>query len=113
MAARDALGKRKGKPQRAAGEKFGIQQAAASKVLASGFEILRELLEIGSALDPRYLLATLETLGDSPHGEVIRVLYLDRLDLSEASRSLGVSGPELRARQRLALEAIKKTVLRP
>jgi RNA polymerase sigma factor (sigma-70 family) len=102
-----------GMTQRTAGEKFGIHQATASKALASGFQMLRELLEIGSALDAGRLPATLATLGDSPQGEVIRLLYLDRVDLPEASRSLGVSGPELRARHRVALGAIKKTVLRP
>ncbi|NNE20786.1 MAG: sigma-70 family RNA polymerase sigma factor [Myxococcales bacterium] len=102
-----------GMAQSVAGAKFGIQQAAASKALASGFEMLRELLEIGSALDPRRLPATLETLGDSAQRDLIRLLYLDRVDLAEASQTLGVSPYELRARHRVALEAIKRTVPRP
>ncbi|MGB5368673.1 MAG: hypothetical protein WBN14_20595 [Polyangiales bacterium] len=42
---------------------------------------------------------------------MIRRLYMDGLDLAQASRSLGVSEAELRARHRDALRAIKIVVL--
>ena len=100
-----------GMAQRAAGQRFGIQQAAASKVLAAAFDMLRELLEIGSALDAARLPATLERLGDSRHGEVIRRLYLDGLDIAQASQSLGITEAELRARHRNALALFKNKVL--
>jgi DNA-directed RNA polymerase specialized sigma24 family protein len=102
-----------GVAQSVAGERFGIQQAAASKALKSGFEMLRELLEIGSALDAARLPATLERLEDSRHGEVIGLLYRDRLELAEASQSLGITAVELRARHRGALASIKNAVLNP
>ena len=54
--------------------------------------MLRELLEIGSALDRRRLPTTLHALSDARHSEVIRLLYFDRVDV---------------------LEAAKKTMLRP
>ena len=73
--------------------------------------MLRELLEIGSALDPGRLPATLQRLRDSRHAEVIRRLYLDGLDLAQASQNLGMTEAELRARHRDALRAIKIVVL--
>ena len=102
-----------GVAQSVAGERFGIRQAAASKALKSGFEMLRDLLEIGSALDAARLPATLQLLEDSPHGEVIGLLYRDRLELAEASQSLGITAFELRARHRDALTSIKNAVLDP
>jgi RNA polymerase sigma factor (sigma-70 family) len=102
-----------GVAQSVAGERFGIQQAAASKALKLGFEMLRELLEIGSALDAARLPATLERLEGSRHGEVIRLLYRDRLELAGASQSLGITAAELRARHRNALASIKNAVLNP
>jgi RNA polymerase sigma factor (sigma-70 family) len=100
-----------GVAQSVAGERFGIQQAAASKALKSGFEMLRELLEIGSALDAARLPATLERLEDSRHGDVIGLLYRDRLELDEASQSLGITAGELRAQHRDALASIRNAVL--
>ena len=100
-----------GMAQRAAGERFGVPQGTASKILKSGFEMLRQLLEIGSALDTARLPAMLERLGDSRHGEVVRLLYLDRLELAEASQSLGITAVELRARHRDALASIRNAVL--
>ena len=100
-----------GMAQRAAGERFGVLQGTASKILKSGFEMLRELLEIGSALDAARLPATLQRLRDSRDGEVIRRLYLDGLDLAQASQNLGMTEAELRARHRTALRTIKSVVL--
>ena len=57
-------------------------QAGSAGVLAAALDMLRELLDIGSALDPGRLPATLERLGDSRDAEVIRRLYLDGLDLA-------------------------------
>jgi RNA polymerase sigma factor (sigma-70 family) len=99
--------------QRAAGARFDVDQAATSRILKSGFEMLRDLLEIGSALDEVRLPATLQLLEDSPHGEVIGLLYRDRLELAEASQSLGITAFELRARHRDALASIKNAVLNP
>jgi RNA polymerase sigma factor (sigma-70 family) len=97
--------------QRAAGARFDVDQVATSRILKSGFEMLRDLLEIGSALDEVRLPATLERLGDSRHGEVIRRLYLDGLDIAQASQNLGITEAELRARHRTALRTIKSVVL--
>jgi hypothetical protein len=74
---------------------------------------MRRGLEIGSALDAARLPATLERLGDSRDGDVIRCLYRDGLDLAQASQDLGMTKAELRTCHRTALEAIKKTVLQP
>jgi RNA polymerase sigma factor (sigma-70 family) len=99
--------------QRAAGARFDVDQAATSRILKSGFEMLRDLLEIGSALDEVRLPATLQLLEDSRHGKVIGLLYRDRLELAEASQSLGITAFELRARHRDALASIKNAVLNP
>jgi DNA-directed RNA polymerase specialized sigma24 family protein len=42
---------------------------------------------------------------------VIRRLYLDGLDIAQASQNLGITEAELRARHRTALRTIKSVVL--
>jgi RNA polymerase sigma factor (sigma-70 family) len=99
-----------GMAQRAAGERFGIDQAATSRVLKSGFEMLRELLVIGSALDPPRLPSTLEKLDDLRQREAMRLLYTDRLDPADVGRSLRLGSAEFRRLHHEALRAIKSAV---
>ena len=101
----------KGMAQRAAGEKFGIQQAAASKALASGVEMLRDLLEIGSALDPAKLPRTLTALSDPRHRDTIRLLYGDRLDPTDVGKRFRLRSAEFRSLHQDALRAVKSVVL--
>jgi RNA polymerase sigma factor (sigma-70 family) len=100
-----------GLAQSVAGERFGVQQASTSKALKSGFETLRELLVIGSALDPAQLSSTLEKLDDPRQREAMRLLYGDRLDPADVGRSLRLSSAEFRSLHQTALRAIKSVVL--
>jgi RNA polymerase sigma factor (sigma-70 family) len=101
-----------GMAQRAAGERFGIQQAATSRALKSGFEMLSELLVIGSVLDPSRLPSTLEKLDDLRQREAMRLLYGDRLDPADVGKSLRLSSAEFRSLHQDALRAIKRVVVR-
>jgi RNA polymerase sigma factor (sigma-70 family) len=100
-----------GMAQKAAGERFGIQQAAASRALKWGFEIFRELLVIGSALDSARLASTLEALEDPQQREAIRLLYVERAELEHASKALRISSAEFRRLHQDALRAVKSVVL--
>jgi DNA-directed RNA polymerase specialized sigma24 family protein len=85
---------------------------ATSRVLKSGFEILRELLVIGSALDSERLPSTLEMLDDPRQREAMRLLYGDRLDPADVGKSLRLSSAEFRSLHQDALRAIKSVVVR-
>ena len=100
-----------GMAQSAAGERFGIDQAATSRALKRGFEVLRELLVIGSALDPPRLPSTLEALEDPRHRHAIHLLYNDGLDPTDVGRSLRLGNGEFRRLHHEALTAIKSAVL--
>jgi RNA polymerase sigma factor (sigma-70 family) len=97
--------------QRAAGERFGIQQAAASKVLKSGMEMLQELLEIGSALDAERVASTLEKLSDLRQRRAIALLYADRIEPERAREALGMGSAEFRRLHRDALRTLRTVVV--
>jgi DNA-directed RNA polymerase specialized sigma24 family protein len=100
-----------GMSQRVAGERFGIQQAAASKALKSGLELLRELLEIGSALDSEQLASTLDALADPRQRRAISLLYGDRADLEQASNALRISTAGFRRLHLAALQSVRTAVV--
>lgn len=100
-----------GMAQSAAGERFGIDQAATSRALKRGFEVLRELLVIGRALDPPQLPSTLEKIDDLRQREAMRLLYGDKLDPADVGRSLRLGSAEFRRFHHEALTAIKSAVL--
>ena len=100
-----------GLAQSIAGERIGIDQAAASKALKSGFETLRELLVIGSALDPAQLPSTLAGLADLRQRDAIRLLYGDRLEPAEVRESLHLSRAEFRRLHQDALRAIRIAIM--
>jgi RNA polymerase sigma factor (sigma-70 family) len=100
-----------GLAQRAAGERLGTDQAGASKALKSGFETLRDLLVIGSALDPAQLPSTLDYLADPRQRDAIRLLYGDRLEPVNVRGALCLSSAEFRSLHHHALQAIKRVVV--
>ena len=99
-----------GMAQRAAGERFGIQQAAASKALKSGFEMLQELLEIGSALDVERVPSTLEKLRDLRQRRAIALLYGDRIEPERAREALRMGSAEFRRLHHDALRTLRAVV---
>ena len=102
-----------GMAQSAAGERFGIQQAAASKALKSGFEMLRELLEIGSALDVERVPSTLEKLRDLRQRRAIALLYGDRIEPERAREALRMGSAEFRKLHHDALRTLRAVVWLP
>jgi RNA polymerase sigma factor (sigma-70 family) len=100
-----------GMAQRAAGERFGIPQGMVSKTVKSGFEMLRELFEIGRALDSEQLPSTLAALADLRQRRVISLLYGDRADLEQASKALRMSTAGCRRLHLAALRSVRAAVV--